>query len=55
MATSIQVTEIDCTKVYVNGKEVIKDTNGNWVCKEELTTSEQKALREHLTAMGELL
>lgn len=54
MATTIEVTEIDTTKVYVNQKEVIKDTNGNWVCKEELTSNEQRALREHLTAMGEL-
>lgn len=52
MATTIQVTEIDSTKFYVNGKELIVDTNGNWVCKEELTTNEIRVFREHLTSMG---
>lgn len=31
----------------VNGKEIYKDTNGNWVAREELTPNEAKAFREH--------
>jgi hypothetical protein len=31
----------------VNGKEVYKDTNGNWLAREELTASELKSFHEH--------
>ena len=31
----------------VNGKEVYKDTKGNWVARQELTTNEAKAFNEH--------
>ncbi|NJB36362.1 hypothetical protein [Croceivirga sp. JEA036] len=51
MPTEIEVLELDVTKVYVNGKEIIQDTNGNWVCREELTPSEQKAFRQHLNSI----
>lgn len=31
----------------VNGKSVYKDSNGNWVAREELTESEFVAFRRH--------
>lgn len=31
----------------VNGKEVYKDSNNNWVARQELTTNEAKAFNEH--------
>ena len=31
----------------VNGKEVYKDTNNNWVARQELTANESKAFLEH--------
>lgn len=31
----------------VNGKEVYKDTNGRWIARQELTTNEAKAFKEH--------
>ena len=31
----------------VNGKEVYKDTNGNWLARQELTANEAKAFSEH--------
>ena len=52
MSTEIEVLEEDTAKVFVNHKEVVKDMNGNWICREELTPAEQRALRRHLAAMG---
>lgn len=34
--------------IYVNGKRVLIDMDGQWICKEELTTSESLSLRKHL-------
>lgn len=31
----------------VNGKEVYKDSNGQWIARQELTANESKAFREH--------
>lgn len=31
----------------INGKEVYKDTNGNWIARQELTANESKAFLEH--------
>ena len=31
----------------VNGKEVYKDTNGNWVARQELTANESNAFLNH--------
>lgn len=31
----------------VNGKEVYKDTNNNWVARQELTANESKAFSDH--------
>lgn len=57
MATEIKtiaVTEMDVTQFSVNGKRVYKDMNGQWVAQEELTPAEGKAMRQHLTSIGEL-
>jgi hypothetical protein len=47
---SIKVKRHDENIVYVNDKIVMKDGNGNWVAKEELTTSESRAFYEHINS-----
>lgn len=36
--------------IYVNGKMVRQDGEGNWLASEELTTSETKAFYEYLNS-----
>jgi len=50
MAITIK-TNIDKGIILVNGKEVYKDTNGNWIAREELTTCEYQAFKEQLKAL----
>jgi hypothetical protein len=45
---SVQVKRHDETIIYVNDKIVMKDSNGNWIAKEELTTLESKAFYQYL-------
>jgi hypothetical protein len=49
MPTTIKT--ISDTTLFVNNKEVIKDIDGDWISKEELTTAETQALRLHLKAI----
>lgn len=49
MATKIHSADKDT--VYVNGKLIYKDTNGNWVSKLELTTQEQEAFNNYLNSL----
>lgn len=49
MATKIHSADADT--VYVNGKLIYKDTNGNWVSKLELTTQEQEAFNNYLNSL----
>ncbi|WP_425628836.1 hypothetical protein [Cellulophaga lytica] len=49
MATKIHSADKDT--VYVNGKLIYKDTNGNWVSKIELTTQEQEAFNNYLNSL----
>ncbi|MEM8506204.1 MAG: hypothetical protein AAF717_00180 [Bacteroidota bacterium] len=53
MTTEITVYEVDTSKVFVNEKEVYKNNDGNWECREELSPAETRALRKHLIAIGE--
>jgi hypothetical protein len=40
-------TIVEHESYEVNGKEVYKDTNGNWVARQELTPNEVKAFTSH--------
>jgi len=55
MAT--QITDIQFIEgiIFVNGKEVFKDTNGKWITRTELTTYEYQAFKRHLEILGEPL
>jgi len=44
---------IDHESYNVNGKEVYKDTNGNWIQRQELTTQEGNAFRNYKKAVIE--
>ena len=39
---SVIINPTDQDTYTINGKEIYKDMNGNWVCKQELNSSEQK-------------
>ena len=45
---SIIITPIQDHEIYeVNGKEVYKDTNGNWINKGDLSEAENRAFRTY--------
>jgi hypothetical protein len=45
---SIIITSIIDHEIYeVNGKEVYKDTNGNWINKGDLSEAENRAFRTY--------
>ncbi|MFY8187522.1 MAG: hypothetical protein ACOVLC_06125 [Flavobacterium sp.] len=45
---SAKVKRQDENIIYVNDKVVMKDSNGNWIAKEELTTFEAMSFRKYL-------
>jgi len=45
---SVNIDQTVDHEMYVNNKYCYKDTNGNWIAKEELTPSEAKAFRQHV-------
>ena len=49
---AIEVTKADNDLLYVNDKEVYRDASGNWVARQELTTSELTALNDYITKHG---
>ena len=44
---------IDHESYNVNGKEIYKDTNGNWIARQELTTQETMAFGNYRKAVIE--
>lgn len=46
MAVDIRCTQIADGLVLVNGKEVIKDMDGVWICQEQLSMIEAKFFGE---------
>lgn len=44
---SVEIKKVNDTEYTINGKEIYKDTNNNWVAREELTTAELKEFRRH--------
>lgn len=47
---AVKIERRNLHEIEVNGKEVYKDINGNWIAREELTPAEYKVLREYITA-----
>lgn len=51
---SVKIIPITDHESYnVNGKEVYKDTNGNWIQRQELTTQETTAFNNYKKAIIE--
>lgn len=51
---SVRIIPIQDHESYnVNGKEVYKDTNGNWIQRQELTTQETNAFNNYKKAVIE--
>ncbi len=51
MAVQVEITAVDQELIHVNGKELRKDMNGNWIAKEELTSMELRFFREFLGSL----
>lgn len=47
---SVQIQRVSHDLIYVNGKIVRQDSDGNWIANEELTTSESRMFYEHLNS-----
>lgn len=45
---AVEILQFQDDEILVNSKLVIKDMNGNWVAKIELTNSEAEALNTHI-------
>lgn len=45
---AIDIQQFNDNELFVNDKQVIRDMNGNWIAKIELTPSEVKALQWHI-------
>lgn len=45
---AIEIKETDHDTIVVNGKEVYKDANQNWIARQELTTQEQNAFNNYI-------
>lgn len=48
---SINIQQTKDNELFVNDKLIIKDSNGNWIAKDELTPSETKALLLHIRSI----
>lgn len=49
---AVTIKPITDHEVYeVNGKEIYKDSNGNFICREELTTQEMSAFNNYRGAV----
>jgi len=55
MSVKINTSQFNEGIIFVNGKEVFKDTNGKWITRTELTTYEYQAFKRHLEILGEPL
>ena len=44
---AIEIKKVDSSTVTINGKEVIMDMDGKWICHERLTPTEEKAFRDY--------
>ncbi len=45
---SVQINETDHDTIVVNGKEIFKDANGNWISRHELTAQESLAFSDYI-------
>ena len=45
---AIDIQQFNDNELFVNDKQVIRDMNGNWIAKIELTQSEVKAIQWHI-------
>ena len=51
---SIAITPITDHELYeINGKEIYKDTNGNWITRQEFTQQERNAFNNYKKAVIE--
>lgn len=51
---SIAITPITDHELYeINGKEIYKDTNGNWIARQEFTQQERNAFNNYKKAVIE--
>lgn len=48
---TIQIEQLDDIRYTVDGHEVIKDQNGNWVAKAELSTQQIATFQKHIQAV----
>lgn len=48
---AVKIERRNLHEIEVNGKEVYKDINGNWIAREELTSVEYKAFRLYIAAL----
>lgn len=49
---SIVINPISDNELYeVNGKEIYKDSNGNWIAREEFTQQERNAFQNYRKAV----
>ena len=49
---SIVINPISDHELYeVNGKEIYKDSNGNWIAREEITQQERNAFQNYRKAV----
>ena len=44
------IQELKDHEMLVNDKQVVKDSNDNWIAKVELSLKEIRAFQEHITA-----
>ena len=52
---SVEIKCITEKEIYsINGKEIYKDANNNWVCREELTSAELKEFSSYKAKVIEL-
>ena len=49
---AVTIKNVTNKLLYVNDKPVMKDFEGNWVTKVELTTAETEALYKHLKSLN---
>lgn len=52
MDSNIEIIKLKDHEMLVNDKLVVKDTNGNWVAKVELTVKEVAAFQKHIAALN---
>lgn len=49
---AIEITKTAEDKIWINGKIVVRDMNGNWVSQSELMPMEESVLRQYLNDNG---